>query len=119
VSEVPIEGNQLRGEAADLEQLLAMHGVRRGVEPEPALEPGPEVVAEVTREHVVEKKTAIVQLVELIAAIDRRLPQVERSGEAAIANAAMRLRIEATKRIVELEAEVAGRESFDPRPITT
>jgi len=119
MSEVPIEGHQLRGEAADLEQLLAMHGVRGGVEPEPALDPGPTMVAEVTREHVVEKKTAIVQLVELIAAIDRRLPQVERSGEAAIANAAMRLRIEATKRIVELEAEVAGRESVDPQPITT
>jgi len=57
--------------------------------------------------------------VELVAAIDRRLPRVERSGEAAIANAAMRLRIEATKRIVELEGEVAGRESLDPRPVTT
>ena len=119
MSQVPIEGHQLRGEAADLEQLLAMPGMRGGVEPEPADEPGPAVVAEVTRDHVVEKKTTIVELVELIAAIDRRLPQVERAGEAAIANAAMRLRIEATKRIVELEAEVAGRESMDPRPVTT
>ena len=89
------------------------------MEPEPADEPWPEVVAEVTREMVVEMKTTIVQLVELVAAIDRRLPQVERSGEAAIANAAMHLRIEATKRIVELEAEVAGRGSVDPQPITT
>ena len=72
-----------------------------------------------TREMVVEMKTTIVQLVELVAAIDRRLPQVERSGEAAIANAAMHLRIEATKRIVELEAEVAGRGSVDSQPITT
>jgi hypothetical protein len=119
VPEVPIEGHQLRGEAADLEQLLAMHGVRRSVEPEPALEPGPTMVAEVRSEYIVEKRTAIVQLVELIAAIDRRLPQVERAGEAAIANAAMHLRIEATKRIVELEAEVAGRESVDPQPLTT
>jgi len=89
------------------------------VEPEPADQPGPEVVAEVTREHVVEMRTTIVQLVELVAAIDRRLPQVERCGEAAIANAATHLRIEATKRIVELEAEVAGRGSVDPQPITT
>ena len=89
------------------------------MEPEPADQPGPAVVAEVTREHVVEMKTTIVQLVELVAAIDRRLPQVERCGEAAIANAATHLRIEATKRIVELEAEVAGRRSEDHRPLTT
>ena len=89
------------------------------MEPKPAVEPRPALVAEVTSGHLVEKRTAIVQLVELIAAIDRRLPQVERSGEAAIANAAMHLRIEATKRIVELEAEVAGRGSVDPQPITT
>ena len=119
MSEMPLERDQLRGEAANLEQLLAMPGLGRGLEPEPADEPGPEVVAEVTREAIVEIKTTIVQLVELIAAIERRLPQVERSGEAAIANAAMHLRIEATKRIVELEAEVAGRESVDPRPVTT
>ena len=119
MSQVPLEGHQLRGEAADFEQLLAMPGMRGSVEPEPADEPGPEVVAEVTRDHLVEKKTTIVELVELIAAIDRRLPQVERAGEAAIANAAMRLRTEATKRIVELEAEVAGRELVYPRPVTT
>ena len=63
-------------------------------------------------------RTTIVQLVELIAAIDRRLPQVQRAGEAAIANTAMRLRTEATIRIVQLEAEVAGREFTNPQPVT-
>jgi hypothetical protein len=116
---MPVGGNELRREAADLTKLLALYGLRRGVEPEPAVALGPEVVAAVTSGSVVEMRTTIIQLVELIAAIDRRLPQVERFGEAAIANAAMRLRIEATKRIVELEAEVAGRQSVDHRPVTT
>ena len=56
------------------------------------------------------------QLNELITAIDRRLPQVQRSGEAAIANAAVRLRIEAQKRISEIEKEIASRRSVDRRP---
>ena len=43
-------------------------------------------------------------LSELIAAIDRRLPQVERCGEASIARAAARLKGDAIKRIAELEA---------------
>ena len=51
------------------------------------------------------------QLAELIAAIDRRLPQVQRAGEASIANAAVRLRLEAAKRLEEIEREIAGRKS--------
>jgi hypothetical protein len=118
--EVPLGGDQLRREASDVAELLALHGLWRSVESEPAHALGTEMVAAVTVGNgVVEMRTTIVQLIELIAAIDRRLPQVERSGEAAIANAALRLRIEATKRIVELEAEVAGRGSMDHRPLTT
>ena len=51
------------------------------------------------------------QLHELIEAIDRRLPQVQRAGEATIANAAVRLRVEAVKRLSEIERELASRES--------
>lgn len=40
---------------------------------------------------------------ELIDALDRRLPQVQRSGEASIANAAIALRTAALARITELE----------------
>jgi len=119
VSEVPIDGDELRRETADIAKLLALHGLRRGVESEPALQLGTKMVAEVTPEDLVETKTTIVQLVELIAAVDRRLPQVQRAGEAGIANAAMHLRAEAAKRIVELEAEVAGREFTNPQPVTT
>ena len=116
---MPIDGDELRGETADITKLLALHGLRRGLESEPADQLGTEVVAEVTPDDVVDTKTTIVQLSELIAAIDRRLPQVQRAGEAAIANAAMHLKTEAAKRIVELEAEVAGREFTNPQPVTT
>jgi hypothetical protein len=44
---------------------------------------------------------------ELIAALDRRVPQVERSGEGSIARAAAALRAEALKRIADLEREAA------------
>jgi len=116
---MPIDGDELRGEAADVTKLLALHGLRRGLESEPAEPLGTEVVAKVTSAELAETKSTIVQLSELIAAIDRRLPQVERAGEAAIANAAMRLKTQAAKRIVELEAEVAGREFSKPKAATT
>jgi uncharacterized coiled-coil protein SlyX len=107
--------HQFGREASDLAELLAMSRLRRSLEPEPAVEHDPALVAEVTSS-VAELKATMHQLTELIAAIDRRLPQVQRSGESAIANAATRLRDEAEKRIGELEGEVAGREPVDPRP---
>jgi hypothetical protein len=45
------------------------------------------------------------ELRELIAALDRRVPRVERVGEIAIAQAAAVLKSEALKRIQELERE--------------
>ena len=53
------------------------------------------------------RATRIRHLHELIAALDRRVPQVERSGEAAIARAAAGLRADALKRIANLEREAA------------
>jgi hypothetical protein len=47
----------------------------------------------------------VCELYELIAALDRRVPQVERVGEIAIARAAAALRGEALKRIATLEHE--------------
>jgi len=44
-------------------------------------------------------------LSELISALDRRVPQIERSGEVPIARAAAALRAEAVKRIADLERE--------------
>ena len=45
----------------------------------------------------------IQDLIELIEAIERRSPQLQRSGEAAIVDAATRLGIQARARITELE----------------
>lgn len=45
------------------------------------------------------------ELHELIAALDRRVPQVQRVGEVAIAKAASVLRDEALKRIAEIGCE--------------
>lgn len=45
------------------------------------------------------------ELQELIAALDRRVPQVQRAGEASIAREAAALRARALKRIEELEHE--------------
>jgi hypothetical protein len=48
---------------------------------------------------------ALRHLRELVAALDHRVPQVEREGEATIAREAAALRKKALKRIAELEAE--------------
>ena len=45
------------------------------------------------------------ELHELIAALDRRVPHIERAGEAAIARDAAVLRALAVKRLSELEAQ--------------
>jgi hypothetical protein len=45
------------------------------------------------------------ELHELIAALDRRVPQVRRVGEVAIASAAAALKAEAVKRIATIERE--------------
>jgi len=110
---MPIDGDQLGGEAADVTKLLALSGLRRGLEPQPAIELDATLVAEVmiTPANVTDLRATMRTLVELIEAIDKRLPQVERSGESAIANAALALRVEALTRIGEIEVEVASRES--------
>lgn len=49
--------------------------------------------------------TVIQDLTELIQAIDRRSPQLQRNGESAVVDVAMQLRTQALARIEELEAE--------------
>ncbi len=44
------------------------------------------------------------ELRDLIAALDRRVPHVERAGEASIASDAAALKVKALQRIAELEA---------------
>jgi hypothetical protein len=59
------------------------------------------------RTETVHRRT-VRRLHELIAALDRRVPQVQRSGELSIAKAAAALRDEALTRIDELESEEAA-----------
>ena len=47
-------------------------------------------------------------LAELIEALDRRIPHVERAGEASIARDAAALKVKALKRIAELEKRAAA-----------
>jgi hypothetical protein len=57
------------------------------------------------------------ELRELIAALDRRVPHVERAGEAAIARDAAMLKAKALKRIAELVApDVASAADSGPAP---
>ncbi len=50
-------------------------------------------------------ETSIRDLSELITALDRRTPRIERAGEAAIAHTAAKLKSEASKRIADLIQE--------------
>jgi hypothetical protein len=50
-----------------------------------------------------QRKRTIRDLLELIAALDRRVPRVERVGEGSIARAAAKLKDTAIKRIEDLE----------------
>jgi hypothetical protein len=50
-------------------------------------------------------QTLVRDLRELIAALDRRVPRIEREGERAIARDAQKLRRAALQRIRELEAK--------------
>jgi hypothetical protein len=47
-------------------------------------------------------------LTELIEALDRRIPHVERAGEASIARDAAALKVKALKRIAELDKRAAA-----------
>jgi hypothetical protein len=54
---------------------------------------------------------AVRELLELIAALDRRVPQVQRAGEASLARDAAALRARALKRIEELEQPADAEET--------
>jgi hypothetical protein len=67
-----------------------------------------QITAEYTLDSVTRQRI-VCELHELIAALDRRVPRVERVGEVAIAKAAAVLRDEALKRIDEIEREAPSK----------
>jgi hypothetical protein len=59
----------------------------------------------------VRDSASIRELLELIAALDRRVPHIQRAGEASIARDAAALKARALKRLEELEGEPSSVES--------
>jgi hypothetical protein len=105
VPELRIDGNGHHGCGALRRQLLALHVLRRCVERvAKASESSRRASVAMTTPEVVR------ELRELIAALDRRMPQIERFGEESIAREADALRLRALKRIEELEREPARTE---------
>jgi hypothetical protein len=106
MSVVQVRIDRLDSQDAGYEQLLALLSMRRNLESRSSNEPGTTLEA-MTIEQTIAKHAprarTIRGLQELIAALDRRVPRVEREGEISIEHAAAELRIEALKRIEELE----------------
>ena len=96
----------VHGQGAERPRLLALPGLRRGLEPGAPDDAYIRSVAAMTDPTSMAGRVRIIaELHELIAALDRRVPQVERVGEISIARAAEGLRGEALKRIEELERQ--------------
>jgi SHS2 domain-containing protein len=94
---VPLEGDQHDVEESRRQQLLALRDLRRGLER----------VSPCRRRYgclqvEVDRAELLRELDELIAALDRRVPRVERAGEPSIARDAAALREKAVKRLAEL-----------------
>ena len=99
------------GKESRLEQLLAVHQMRRGLERVAA-----EVVAHRGATMAVSHGQLARELRELIAALDRRVPQLERAEETGIARDAAQLRAQAIKRLAELVEETTASGAPAPRP---
>jgi hypothetical protein len=110
VSSVQVVLDYDNGKESRLEQLLAVHQMRRGLER----------VAEAILGHrdaamAVSRSQLARELRELIAALDRRVPQLERAEETAIARDAAELRAQAIKRLAELVEETTASDAPAPR----
>jgi len=106
VSLLHFDINRVDRQESRREQLLALFSVRRGVESGSSHKrDGTAVATMMPRTTTAESAQTVRELRELIAALDRRVPQVERVGEVAIARAAAVLKSEALKRIEELERD--------------
>ena len=100
---VPVIGNHHDGKDSGFEQLLAVYEMRGNLErlPQAAVVVLREIVMAVSRSQLVG------ELQELIVALDRRVPHLERAEETAIARDAAMLRAQAVKRLAELTDDTA------------
>ena len=90
--------NRDDGEEPGCEQLLALHQMRRSVE---RLAPAGHAPGR-CRLAMTDDRQLVRELTELIEALDRRVPKVERAGERTIARDAAALRAKAVQRLAEL-----------------
>lgn len=100
MSELRVGRDRYGGDQAVGGELLAVHRLRRRLE-RVAGGRGPARGAPMA----IATANVLRELRELIAALDRRVPQVQRAGEIAIAQDAATLRARALKRIEELERD--------------
>lgn len=100
LSRVSVIVGRDEGQEPRRQQLLAVHPLRRRVE---RVTYANRSIRRVPM--AMTPTSAVRELLELIAAIDRRVPQIQRAGEASIARDAARLKARALERIKELERE--------------
>ena len=100
VSELRIDRHRYDDDDAIGRELLAVHQVRRRVERVAYSGRPPRTIPV-----AITSGTVLRELRELIAALDRRVPQVQRAGEITIARDAAALRARAVKRLEELERD--------------
>jgi hypothetical protein len=106
LSHLPVVVHRHDRQATGRRELLAVHELRRGVERLATRERVAVAKLSAGRISMAVTRTVVVrELFELIEALERRVPQVQRAGEASIARDAMALKARALKRIEELERE--------------
>src|SRR5687768_17043845 len=102
MSGMSVEVDYNHGAEPRREHLLAVQRLRRSLE---RLQEGHCSARRISMEVNVQELTR--ELEELIAALDRRVPCVERAGEPAIARDAAALRAKAVKRLAELTSQAS------------
>lgn len=106
MSVLPIVIDRDDGEKSRRRQLLALHEMRRVVERNAFVDQ-----FERQTSMAVTPTRTVRKLLELIAALDRRVPQAERAGEAAIALDAAALKVLALRQIDEIERDARASSS--------
>jgi predicted phage gp36 major capsid-like protein len=116
MSRLPVEIDRDYGKESQCDQLLALRELRRSVECGAPANPTARRPSMVTTRNELRR-----ELEELIAALERRVPHIERAGEEAIARDAEALRQEALRRIATLDEELrASKEGQTPAtPVRT
>jgi hypothetical protein len=97
---VPVIVGRDKGQKPRREQLLAVLALRRRVERVTDSDCSIRCVS-----LAMTPISAVRELLELISALDRRVPQIQRAGEASIAHDAAALKARALERIEQLERE--------------